>query len=177
MSSSPGVTKTVVEKTISSPVRDRGSPTKRIIDHKNAKVKHTKNANQVSGSYNKMLYTIDPENAFLVHKDFPSDMPSTEIVRRAIDRQSFIEEYVDENGDKVHRYLYSSPSVQKVKRGGRVEEKSRTFVVSPSKRIFAQEFIEDPHIYEITRDANFEQRRDFIKRIEERTKLYAQDYK
>lgn len=80
-----------------------------------------------------MLYTIDPKNAFLVNKDFPSSMPVDEIVRKAIDRQSFIEEYVDNNGEKVTKYLYSSPSVQKVKNGGRVEEKTSSILVSPSK--------------------------------------------
>jgi hypothetical protein len=120
MDSSPGVRRTVV-KTVTSPAYDRGSPTKRIIDHKNAKVKHTKNANRVRGSADQMLYTIDPQNAYLVDRDFPLDSPSDEVIRKAIEKRG----YNDDDFD----------------------------------------------------DYNLENRRDFIRRMEERTRKFDEDFK
>lgn len=167
--------RTVVEKIYTSKGVD--SPTKRMIDHKNASIKHKTNAAKAGGSHGKMLYTLDPKNAYLVQKDYPQEMTRDQIIKKTMDsRHGFSERYVDEDGNVVHKYFYSSPHAQKVKRGGRVIDATKEFDVSPSKKVWAQEFFQDQHVSDITSDERFETRKDFIRRMEERTKQFHDDF-
>ena len=167
MASSPK--KTVIEKIVTT--KPVSSPTKRVIDMKNASLKHKTNASKASGTHGKMLYTIDPKNAYLVEKEFPMEFTSNQIIAKTIEGgRGFVEATVDEDGNLVNKYYFKSPYVQQVKKDGKLVDVTREFEVSPTKRTWVQEFIQDKHVDEIVSPSRLESRKDVIRRIEERTR-------
>lgn len=175
MNHSPGGRRTVVERIYQSSGGD--SPTKRMIDHKNASLKHKINASKVQGGRNKMLYTLDPKNAYLVDRDYPQEMSRDEIIDKTLnDRKGFSEKYVEDDGTIVTKYYYSSPQAHKVKKGGKLVEATKEFEVSPSKRMHAQEFFQNSRMDEILSPSHFETRKDFINRMEERTRQLHEEF-
>ena len=176
MTHSPGIRKTIIEKITCRPRRD--SPTKRMIDHKNAAVKHKTNAAKVSGSHEKMLYTLDPKNAYLVSNNFPNGLSSNEIIEKTMNnRRGFTEKCLDQDGAIVTTYYYSSPQAQKILKGGRVKDSTRKFEVSNKEYVDAQEFFKSSRIDNIISENNLESRKDFMKRMEERTQQLDEEIK
>jgi hypothetical protein len=175
MHHSPGGRRTVVEKIYQSSGGD--SPTKKMIDHKNASLKHKMNAAKVQGGRNKMLYTLDPKNAYLVDRDYPQEMSRGEIIDKTMnDRKGFSERYIEDDGTVVTKYYYSSPQAHKVKKGGKLVEATKEFEVSPSKRVHAQEFFQNSSLDEIMSPSHFETRKDLIRRMEDRTKQLHEEF-
>ena len=168
--------RTVVEKVVrTKPV---GSPTKRVIDMKNSSLKHKKNVSMASGTHGKMLYTIDPKNAYLVEKEFPKELTGEEIRIKTMEGgREFIDSTVDEKGNIVNRYYFKSPYVQQVKKDGKLVDVTREFDISPSEKAWVQECFQDRYIDEIVSPSRLESRRDIIKRMEERTKGLIEDFR
>jgi hypothetical protein len=165
---------TVIEKKVK--VKKAASPTRRIIDMKNSSLKHKQNAANVKGASGKMLYTLDPKNAYLVTNEYPQGTSREEIVRKTLDgKHGFAEDFIDEDGKITTKYYFTSPHAQKVKSNGRVEEVHREIIESPTRRLWVQEWQDEPIVRDILSPVNFESRRDFIKRIEERTKNINDD--
>ncbi|CAI2362035.1 unnamed protein product [Moneuplotes crassus] len=170
LAKSPATAKSPKRKIVQKKRRGADSPTKRIIDHKNASLKHKKNAKKVADQGH-MLYTIDPKNAYLVSNDFSKHLSQDQIIDKAMnERKGFTEKYIDEDGAQVTKYYYSSPKSYKLNKRGKVSEATKKFEVSPDKYVDAQEFFESSKIDHIVSDSSFKTRKDYIKEIEERTK-------
>ena len=172
---SPGGKNTMVREYHTSSGAE--SPTKRMIDHKNAALKHKINASKNPGYRDKMLYTVDPHNSYVVNRDYPQNMSRDEIINKTMgDRQGFSERHVGEDGSVTNKYYYSSPQSHKVDRSGRLVENTKQFNVSPSKKVHAQEFYEDPNYHDIMSPDRNATRRDFIKEMEDRTRQIQEDF-
>lgn len=163
-----GGKQTSIKKTVKT--EKASSPTRRIIDMKNSSLKHKQNAANVCGSESKMLYTLDPKNAYLVENEFPSGVPSDEVIKKLDTQFGFAEDFTDESGKVIRKYYYASPFAQRVTKGGKLEEVKTTFEVDPSHRIVVTEKDTAGNVNEIITYDNIESRRDFIKRMEDKTR-------
>lgn len=66
-----------------SPEKGRMSPVRRIIDMKNAYIKNQKKAYKNPENHGKMIYTISPEEGYIVNQEFFDAMDSDEIVKKS----------------------------------------------------------------------------------------------
>ena len=169
-SPSSKIKRTIVEKTTKT--KKAGSPTRRLIQMKNSSLKHKQNAANVRGSYNKMLYTLDPKNAYLVENEYPVGSTSKQIIKKTKDNiQGAVEEHVDDNGNLTWKYLFSAPHAQKVKKGGILEDVERTYEIKPSQSVhLKQEFENGDNVHDSLKTQSSISRKDIINKMEARTK-------
>lgn len=59
------------------------SPTKRMILMKNSYIKNQKKANKDPSNNGKMIYTISPEEAYIVDKEFCNSMENEDIAKKS----------------------------------------------------------------------------------------------
>ena len=139
---------------------------------KNSSLKHKQNAANVRGGDNKMLYTLDPKNAYLVQNEYPLGSTSKQIVKKTMENiQGAVEEHVDDSGNLTWKYLFSAPHAQKVKKGGRLEDIERTYEFTPSQSLHVQQEFEDgDNVHENLETQSPVSRKDIISKMEARTK-------
>ena len=101
--------KSFTKKIKQSRKREVRSPTKRLMDMKNAHVRNGKKAQARGGAQDTMLYTVSPTEAYLVKKEYGPDMTAanmTKVEHAISDRiDSFIEDgKVYLGREKIHRH-------------------------------------------------------------------------